>query len=323
MLRTSVRVLRLLTVLQARRSWSGADLAEQLDVTPRTLRRDVDRLRDLGYPVQSTTGTAGGYSLGQGAFLPPLMLDDDEGVAVAVALHVAAGSSVTGIEGASQRAMAKLERVLPERLRRRSKSLRSSLLRLAEAGPTVELASVAALAAACAANRGVAFVYRDHGGVSTKRSVEPHRVVHMDRRWYLVAWDTAKRGWRTFRVDRIAPPIAETAHFTPRDAPDSDLATYVTRAVSSGPYRHSVRVVLHAATDAMRARISPSEGLLEAIDDRSCRLIFGTNSFVTTAAWLAGLDVDFAIEEPHELALHVRRLAARFGRAAKVPVTSS
>jgi predicted DNA-binding transcriptional regulator YafY len=319
MLQTSVRVLRLLTLLQARRRWSGADLAEHLDVTERTLRRDVDRLRDLGYPVQSTSGTAGGYSLGQGAFLLPLMLDDDEGVAVAVALQVAPGSSLAGIEDASQRAMAKLERVLPERLRRRSRALRASLLRLRDAGPTVELAAVAALAAACSEHRGVGFGYRDHGGAETRRAVEPHRLVYMDRRWYLVAWDAVKRDWRTFRVDRIAPPISETAHFTPRDAPNGDLATYVTRAVSSAPYEHSVRLVLHASVGSMRSRISPSQGLLEAIDTRSCRLAFGTNSLVTTAVWLAGLDVDFEIEEPAELVNHVRRLAERFVRAARRP----
>ena len=270
MLRTSVRVLRLLTILQARRSWSGADLAEELDVTERTLRRDIDRLRDLGYTVQSTSGTAGGYSLGQGAFLLPLMLDDDEGVAVAVALHVAAGSSVAGIEGASQRATAKLERVLPERLRRRTRSLRASLLRLAEAGPTVELGAVAALAAACAGHRGVSFTYRDHGGAAATRAVEPHRIVHMDRRWYLVAWDLARRDWRTFRVDRIALPIEDTSPFTPREAPAADLATYVTRAVASAPYRHAVRVVLHATMESMRVFGSrQSAGSLEAIGARS------------------------------------------------------
>ena len=315
MLQATVRVLRLLTILQARRSWSGADLASRLEVTHRTLRRDVDCLRSLGYPVQSTSGTAGGYSLEPGALLLPLMLDDDEAVAVAVALHIAAASTVAGMEDASQRAMAKLERVLPERLRRRSKSLRSALIRLAEAGPTVELGAVSTLAAACSGNRGVEFGYRDHGGAESKRSVEPHRIVHMDRRWYLVAWDTARQDWRTFRVDRIAPPIAATAHFTPRAAPDDDLARYITRAVSSAPYEHAVRVVLHAPIERMRPRIAPSEGLLEAVDAGSCRLTLGTNSFETTAVWLARLDADFEVEEPAELVNQVRRLGARLARA--------
>jgi len=139
----------------------------------------------------------------------------------------------------------------------------------------------------------------------------------MDRRWYLVAWDTARQDWRTFRVDRIAPPIAATALFTPRASPDDDLAGYVTRAVSSGPYEHAVRVVFQASIERMRPRIAPSEGLLEAIDGRSCRLTLGTNSFETTAAWLARLDTDFAVEEPVELVNQVRRLGERLVRAAE------
>ncbi len=313
---TSVRILRLLTMMQARRSWSGADLADRLEVTPRTLRRDVNRLRDLGYPVEATSGTAGGYALGQGALLLPLMLDDDEAVAVAVALRTAAGSSVAGIEDACERATVKLERVLPERLRRRSKALRASLLRMAEAGPTVELAAVSSLAAACADNRSVRFGYRDHGGATTERAVEPHRVVHVDRRWYLVAWDTAKSDWRTFRVDRIAQPIAVGGAFRPREGPGGDLATFVTRAVSAAPYAHRVRAVLRAPIEAMRARISPSEGLLEPLGKSACRLSLGTNSLTTTALWLARLDVDFEIEEPGTLRACARRLGDRLTRAA-------
>jgi predicted DNA-binding transcriptional regulator YafY len=316
MLRTSTRVLKLLALLQARRRWSGAALAETLEVTHRTLRRDVERLRDLGYSIQSTSGTAGGYRLERdGAVLQPLMLDADEGAAVAVALHVAAGSSVRGMEDAAQRAMSKLERVLPERLRQQTRALRGAVVRLAEAGPTVELETVSALAAACSANRGVAFVYADHHGRGSQRVVEPYCVVHMDRRWYLVGWDTVKRDWRTFRVDRIVPPLASTEYFTRRSAPDGDLTTFITRAVSAAPYRHDVRVRLQAPLARMRAKISPSEGLLERLDDRTCRLSFGTNSLGTTAAWLARLETDFVIEEPGELAQQVRSMAGRLTRA--------
>ncbi|HEY2516339.1 MAG TPA: WYL domain-containing protein [Polyangiaceae bacterium] len=316
MLQTSTRVLRLLALLQARRSWSGAELAERLEVTERTLRRDVERVRRLGYSVQSTSGTAGGYHLDRGAFLPPLMLDEDEGVAVAVALKIAGGGSVTGIEDASLRAIAKLERVLPERLRSRSVALRASLLRLAEAGPTVELAAVAALAAACSEHQRVSFAYQDHHKTPTTRVVEPHRLVHMDRRWYLVAWDDGRSDWRTFRIDRIAPPLTAQDHFTPREAPSGDLAAYVTRAVASAPYAHRVRVTLHAPLATMRERISPSEGLLEVLDGASCRLSLGTNSFETTAVWLAGLGADFTVESPEELVAKVGAMAARLAHAA-------
>ena len=317
MLQTSARLLRLLTLMQGQRSWTGPELASRLDVTERTLRRDVDRLRSLGYPVDSSSGTAGGYSLGVGTFLPPLMLDDDEGVAVAVALALASGVTVVGIDDASQRALAKLSRVLPSRLRKRFGALRTSLVRITDAGPTVELAVVAALAMACAEHRGLRFGYRAHDGAITERSIEPHRLVNMGRRWYLVAWDVEKADWRTFRVDRMSAPIRETVHFVPRPSPDEDLVRYVTRAVASGPYRHSVVVALAAPIDVMRTRVSAAEGMLAAIDPATCRLSLGTNSLESTAAWLAQLGVDFTVESPSELARCIEKLAERLVRASR------
>ncbi len=203
MLVTSARLLRLLSMLQAREYWSGPDLAERLEVTGRTLRRDVDRLRSLGYPVHSTSGTAGGYKLGAGASLPPLLLDDDEAIAVAVGLQMAAGGSVAEIEGASIARAGKLEQVLPKRLRRRLGALRSSIVRLADAGPTVKMGDVSSLSSACSERRELRFVYRDFKGAST----HAHRRAPPDRahgaRWYLVAWDRDRDDWRTFRIDRI------------------------------------------------------------------------------------------------------------------------
>src|SRR5580658_9818054 len=188
-LSASARLLRLLTLLQARATWSGADLSERLDVTARTLRRDIDRLRALGYPVESTTGVAGGYRLGEGASLPPLHLDEEEATAVFVGLHTAAGTDVTGADTAAIRALTKLERVLPTRLKRRLATLRTSVLRLADSAPSISLADVSTLAVACSERLVTRFGYAGHdGSPSNQREVEPHRIVHVGQRWYLIAW---------------------------------------------------------------------------------------------------------------------------------------
>jgi predicted DNA-binding transcriptional regulator YafY len=317
MLETSARLLRLLTLLQARRSWTGHELCRRLEVTDRTLRRDVDRLRTLGYPVHATSGPAGGYTLGAGASLPPLMLDDDEGVAVAVGLQSAAGGSLAGIEDASLRALAKLEQVLPTRLRRRLLALRSSIVRLGgETGPKADLAVVASLAAACSDQVEVRFGYRDHGGATTQRTVEPHRVVHMERRWYLVAWDKSRKDWRTFRVDRIAPPITTGAAFAARRSPDDDVAGYVTRSVSSAPYRHRARLILQVPLATARERIPPTAGMLEVVDERRCRFHTGAHSLEAMAVWLGLMGFEFVVEEPAELRDHLRKAADRLVRAA-------
>ncbi|HKU40893.1 MAG TPA: YafY family protein [Polyangiales bacterium] len=316
MLQTSARLLRLLTMLQARRSWTGPELAERLEVTARTLRRDVDRLRSLGYPVHSTSGTAGGYRLGAGAALPPLMLEDDEGIAVSLALQIVAGGTVAGIEDAAQRALAKLEQVLPNRLRRRIKTLRSSIVRLSDAGPTVDLSAVSALAAACEAQHEVGFDYSDHSARPSRRWVEPHRLVHMDRRWYLVAWDKTRSDWRTFRVDRIQLPLETGAPFASRSSPDDDVGAYVSRSVSSVMYRYQVCVLFAASLEDVRARIPGSAGQLEAVDAGSCRLRTGGHTLDSVLIWLACTGFDFTIEEPSELADHLQFAAARLGRLA-------
>lgn len=315
MLQTSARLLRLLTMLQTRRSWGGPDLAERLEVTARTLRRDVDRLRSLGYPVHSTSGTAGGYSLGAGAALPPLMLEDDEGIAVAVALQIA-GGSVAGLEDAAQRALAKLEQVLPNRLRRRIKTLRSSIVRLTDVGPTVELSAVSALAAACEAQYEINFDYNDAQSRVSRRQVEPHRLVHTERRWYLVAWDKERTDWRTFRVDRIRLPFDNGPAFAARSSPDDDVAAFVSRAVSWGPYPHRVQVIMRAPIEAVRERIRPGSGSLEPIDSRCCRLRMGGNSLEWVAIWLSCSGFDFEIEEPPDLIDHLQAVHSRLARIA-------
>jgi predicted DNA-binding transcriptional regulator YafY len=315
MLLTSARLLRLLSILQAREFWTGSELARRIDVTERTLRRDVDRLRTLGYPVHSTSGTAGGYKLGAGAQLPPLLLDDDEAIAVAVGLQIAAGGSVAEIGEASTRALAKLENVLPKRLRRRLAALRSSIVRLADPGPTVKMGDVSSLASACSERRELRFSYRDHKGASTSRTVEPHRIVLTQGRWYLVAWDGDRNDWRTFRIDRIDTQEPTGARFLPRSSPDDDVGAYVTKGVASVAYRVRAQVTLHASLEAMNGRLSPMAGRLEAVDDRSCLLHTAAGSLEGLAAWIISIGVDFDVREPPELRDHIKRLTERLARA--------
>jgi predicted DNA-binding transcriptional regulator YafY len=314
MLETSARLLRLLSLLQARREWAGPELAERLEVGVRTVRRDVERLRRLGYPVEATRGVAGGYRLGPGAEIPPLLLDEEEAVAVAVGLRTAARVGVAGIEETSVRALAKLERVMPSRLRRRINALGAATVPYAFTGPAVDAEALAAIAAACRDHERLRFRYRSHDGVSTGRLVEPHRLVHTGRRWYLVAWDTARADWRTFRVDRLERP-APDRRFVPREPPAEDLAAYVSRAVSATRDRYRARVVLHAPIAEVAPRVPPAVGTLEPLDDRRCLLHTGSDWLGGLAVYIAEIGVDFEVLEPPELVARVRVLAGRFARA--------
>lgn len=317
MLDTSARLLRLLSLFQARRYWSGADLSERLEVTPRTLRRDVDRLRSLGYPVNSTSGAGGGYQLGAGATLPPLLLDDDEAVAVAVGLRTAASGTVSGIEEASIRALSKLEQVLPSRLRRRVTALHSFIVPLANTGPTVDAQLLSIIAGACRDSEKLRFGYRSRDGAASARDVEPHRLVHTGRRWYLAAWDMERKNWRTFRVDRIQPKLSTGLRFTPRTPPDGDFAAYVSKSISYDPYRHQARVILYAPVEAAAERIPPGVGILEAMNEGTCLLHTGAYSLDSLSIGLALAGFDFEVQEPPELIDRIRSLAERFGRASK------
>jgi len=317
MLETSARLLRLLSLLQARRDWSGAELADRLGVSARTVRRDVERLRSLGYPVHATSGVAGGYRLGAGAALPPLLLDDDEVVAVAVGLRTAAGGSVAGIQETSVRALAKLEQVLPSRLRYRVNALWTSTVPVPGDGPTVDAKVLTAIAGACRDHQRLRFDYRDHSGSASVRTVEPHRLVCWGRRWYLLAWDTDRRGWRTFRVDRVEPRTPTGPRFTPRDLPDDDVAAHVTRGVWSAGWRYRARVRLHAPAETLAERIPPAVGLLQAVDARTCVLDTGADTLDTLAVYLSMLGVDFEVSEPPDLVEHIRKLADRYSRAAR------
>jgi predicted DNA-binding transcriptional regulator YafY len=329
MLQTSARLLRLLSLFQAQRYWAGSDLSRRLDVTTRTLRRDVDRLRSLGYPVHSTSGTAGGYQLGAGAILPPLLLDDDEAVAVALGLRTAASGSVTGIEEASLRALLKLEQVLPPRLRHRVAALHGYILPLGNRGArnpdsenpgsgrgvTVDAERLSAIAGACRDHEGIRFQYSNRAGSPSTRAVEPHRLVYTGRRWYLAAWDLGRKDWRTFRVDRIEGKLKTSTRFKPRKPPEGDFAAFVSKSLSQVPYPFRARVTLRAPVEALTKRIPPSAGVLVAVDEQSCMLHTGSHSLEGLTIHLSMLGVDFQVHEPPELIAYIRGLAERLGRA--------
>ena len=319
MLQTSARLLRLLSLFQAQRYWSGIELSKRLEITARTLRRDVDRLRSLGYPVHSTSGTAGGYQLGAGATLPPLLLDDDEAVAVALGLRTSASGNVTGIEEASVRALQKLEQVLPPRLRHRVAALHSYIVPLGNQGPTVDAERLSAIAGACRDHEGVRFSYHDRAGAPSARVVEPHRLVHTGRRWYLVAWDLGRKDWRTFRIDRIEGKLKTSTRFKPRKPPEGDFAAFVSKSLSFVPLPYRARVTLHAPVEAIAKRIPPSAGVLEPVDDRSCLLHTGSHSLEGITIHLSLLGVDFQIDEPPELIDYIRQLTERLRHAIGSP----
>jgi predicted DNA-binding transcriptional regulator YafY len=317
MLETSARLLRVLSLLQARPDWTGRELAERLEVTTRTVRKDVERLRRLGYPVHATPGAAGGYRLGAGAQLPPLLLDDDEAVAVAVGLRTAASHGVRGTEETSVRALAKLEQVLPSRLRRRVNVLQAYTVPFEGWGPTVDAETLTAIAGACRDLVRLRFAYRSHDGTTSRRLVEPHRLVHTGRRWYLAAWDCDREDWRSFRVDRIEPRLSTDRRFEPREPPHGDAAKYVARSISSQRDRYQATVILHAPLAAVAQRVPHAVGTLEAIDDDTCLLRTGADWLGGLAVYVADIGVDFTVVDPPQFAAQVRALAGMFTRAAE------
>ncbi len=314
MLETSARLLKLLSLLQARRDWSGAQLAERLGVTLRTVRRDVDRLRDLGYPVTAQPGVAGGYRLAAGTAMPPLLLDDDEAVAVAVGLRTA--GTVTGIEETSVRALAKLEQVLPARLRRRVNAVGEATVSLVHRGPTVDPALLTLLATACRDAEALRLSYTRAGGSESRRVVEPVRLACTGRRWYLLCWDRSSADWRTLRVDRIGSMPSGAGRFPRREPPAEDVAAYVSRAISTAPYRYQAKVLLRVPAEVAAERVTPASGVIEAVDADTCVLHVGGPSLDQFPVYVAQIGFEFEVLEPPELVEQVRRLAGLFGRAA-------
>ncbi|QFY11538.1 WYL domain-containing protein [Nonomuraea phyllanthi] len=318
MLETSARLLKLLSLLQAHREWTGPELAARLEVSTRTIRNDVERLRTLGYPVHATPGVAGGYRLGAGAALPPLLLDDEEAVAMAVGLGRAAGGGVEGIEESSVRALAKLEQVLPSRLRRRVNTLNAYTVQIPGqvpgSTPAVSPEVLTTIANAARDHERLRFDYTGHEGGTTVRNVEPHRLVHRRGRWYLVAYDVERDGWRTFRVDRVRPRTPSGPRFTPREPPaDGDVAAYVEKGVNTAMWRHSGTVLAHAPAERLRALSLGPE--IEPVDEATCLLKLGGDDLDGMAAWLGFIGVDFEVLDPPELAEAVVRLSERYRRA--------
>lgn len=309
MVETAARLLRLLSLLQSGAERTGPELAERLGVTTRTVRRDVDRLRTLGYPVDATLGPVGGYRLAPGATLPPLLLDDDEAVAVAVCLRTGAGGSVAGVHDAALAALSKLEAVLPVRLRSRVRAVGSMTVPLATASIGVEPDALVTIAQACRGCERLRFDYRDAHGHESERTVEPYRLVHTGRRWYLVARDLRRRAWRTYRVDRMTGTTAMGHRFQLVDPPDA--AALVSESVSVAPYRHRARIRVHAPVEEVAALVPATVGVLEATDDGATVLTTGANDLDAIALHLGVLGLGFTVLEPVELIERLRVLADR------------
>lgn len=307
-------MLRLLSLLQTHRYWPGTELAQRLDVSLRTLRRDVDRLRELGYPVEASRGVAGGYQLQAGAALPPLLLDDEEAVAIAVGLRNAAGGAVAGISETSVRALAKVIQVMPPRLRRRVDALQTyTVPAVFGSGPTVDAQALTIIAQACRDDERLRFGYSARGGERTNRVVEPHRLVSLGRRWYLVAWDVERHDWRTFRVDRLVDPATTGARFRPRVLPADDAAEFVRERLASQPTRYQVIVDVQAPAEAVR-RVVWDWGTVEALTRETSRLMMNVDSLDWPAFVLGSVDADFEVVEPDEFRAYVRDMGERFVR---------
>lgn len=315
---TPARLLNLLSLLQTPREWPGSELAERLEVSPRTVRRDIDRLRDLGYPVEATKGAVGGYRLVAGAAMPPLLLDDEEAVAIAVGLRAGAGHAIEGIEEASVRALAKLEQVLPSRLRHRVTTLQAATIPLTRGdGATIDPQTLTVIAGAVIGRERLRFGYRAGDGNETKRQVEPYRLVSTGRRWYLVAYDIVREDWRTFRVDRVFEPFATAARFVPRELPQGDAAQLLGHTMSRQP-EHDIEVSFEAPAAFVAARLPETLGTPEAAGDERCRLrARSTDSIEWLALRLALVDCEFTVHGPQALVEYVTELGSRLTRATR------
>jgi predicted DNA-binding transcriptional regulator YafY len=320
MAETSARLLSLLSLLQSPRDWPGPELASRLDVTTRTVRNDVEKLRRLGYPVTATRGAVGGYRLSAGAAMPPLLLEDDEAVAVAVSLRTASSGAIEGLEETALRALTKLQQVLPPRLGRRVDALQSHTVRVSgqhqRQGPQVDGASLALIAATARDREIMRFGYSDHSGSDTERRVEPYRLVNWGRRWYLVAFDLERADWRTFRVDRVTEPRALGHRFTLRPLPADDIAAYVAAKTRQVRLKVRGRVIVHLPADEVATRLGSWSGSVEPRGPDRCLLQLGGRSVEDIAFWLGVLDADFEILDSPELAAAARRVADRYARAA-------
>ena len=310
---TGARTLRLLSLLQQRPFWTGDELSDRLEVSARTVRRDVERLRALGYPVAARPGVAGGYELAPGASLPPLVLDDDEALALVVGLHAVVNSAVAGVAEPSIAALGKVMAVMPPRLRRRVEAFHAVTVpsEPTYAGTTVDLETLAAIALACRNQERVTFGYVDRDGATTERRVEPHRIVLVGDLWYLVAFDNERVDWRTFRIDRLRDLAEAGRRFHPRDVPGGDAAAFVAAGRTTRSARHEVEVMIEAPAPEVEARIGRWT-TVEPLGARRCRVTIHADSLDWAAFALGTLGAPFAVTGPDEFRAVLRDWSTRF-----------
>ncbi|RPA63388.1 YafY family transcriptional regulator [Gordonia oryzae] len=322
MLETSARLLHLLSLLQTRREWSGQELADRLEITTRTVRRDVDKLRELGYPVDATVGVGGGYRLGAGAEMPPLLLDDQEVLAVALGLDAVTTGPVSDMAEASAGALTKLRQVMPSRLRHRLDSLSLEAVPRTEGQVRVSAEVLTDIATTCHRHEQLRFDYRRGDGTESRREVEPYRLVRNGMRWYLIAFDLGRDDWRSFRVDRMDPKIPTGPRFTPRALPEGAASRFLERSLGAMYRTSSARVRIHAPVETIGPMVSDAWGTLESGDEQTCELTLYSTSLPSIARWLHAFDADFTVLSPDALrdelagvAEHHERVAARYRRA--------
>jgi predicted DNA-binding transcriptional regulator YafY len=315
MAQTTSRVLQLLGLLQSRRVWTSDELADRLGVTTRSVRRDVERLRDLGYPVHASKGHGGGYQLGAGAALPPLLLDPDEAVAMAVCLRLAAGGSVAGAGESALRALSKLDQVMPARLRSQVAAVHDATVTLTphSADSPVEPDVLMTLARASRDREHVAAGYVDRSGAATERRLEPYQLVTTGRRWYLLAYDRDRQDWRSLRLDRMTDVRALGSTFKPRPTPDA--ASFVRRSITASPYRYAARIRYFAPQHVVAQHFSPSAATVEPDGPDACVVTAGADDPERMVLYLAIPGCDFEVLEPQAVAEAVRTVAERLRRA--------
>ncbi|WP_235736540.1 helix-turn-helix transcriptional regulator [Nocardioides alcanivorans] len=320
MANTSARMLRLLSLLQTHRYWPGGELADRLEVSGRTLRRDIDRLRDLGYPVDAVRGVAGGYQLQAGGQLPPLLLEDEEAVAIAIGLRTAAAGTVQGLQESSLQALTKVVSLMPPRLRRRIDALQSQTTPAPSWGPPIDANALITLAQGCRDDETVRFGYTAREGVETRRHVEPFGLASLGSRWYLVGWCRERHDWRSFRVDRITAPSLTGTRFRPRELPADDALAFVRAGIRSVPKKYDVRVRFAAPVETVAAAVGRWATITPAGD--GALMVMQADDFFWPLSVVATIDAEFTIESPPELVEAIADSAARLTRAAAHPSTS-
>lgn len=310
------RMIRLLSLFQSRRDWTSEELAERLDVTTRTVRRDIERIRELGYQVSASPGVAGGYSLSSGRALPPLILNEAEAMAVALSLRVSAGGGIRGVDEAALSALVKLEQVLPRGLQSQVKDVKGGVESYTGPTPIVESEVLGVIAAACRNQDEVTFEYvKRSSDAAERRRVEAHKIIHVNGRWYLISWDLGREDWRTFRLDRMSGVARTGRTYADRPFPAEDAADYIRKQILSPLAAHHARVLFYAPYNVVADRLRVRDGVLEDRTDGTSVLQTAAESLPRLAASLASVDIDFKVIDSPELAEHLRRLNDRFAAA--------